>query len=145
MADRPEPDFDPDRPDLAFAGGIGPQGPSPLLKLLAINGLIGVAVATGLFALVLITDTAHLRTLVMSSSEPWLPLILLYAGFLITMCSVVMGTAVMLLPEKDDDDDGPGGGSRLEVLKLPDLIPRLRPAPVRVEVPHRTRRFPPRP
>ncbi len=139
MADLPTPDFDPDRPDLALAGGPRPDGPSPLLRLLAWNWLLGVVVATILFAAVMITDTAHLRTLIFASSEPWIPLILLYVGFLITMCSVTMGTAVMLLPEKDDDD-GPGGGSPLEVLKLPELGRRLRPAPVRIEVPHRDRR-----
>ncbi len=139
MADQPTPDFDPDRPDLAFAGG-SPSGPSPLLRLLFVNWLIGAAVAVVLFAAVMITDTAHLRTLIMSSSEPWIPMLLLFIGFLITMCSVAMGTAVMLLPSDDDDDRGSGGGTPLEVLRLPKIGRALAPAPVRAEASHRPHR-----
>ena len=137
MADLPTPNFDPDRPDLAFAGG-SPSEQSPLLRLLFVNWLIGAAVAVVLFAAVMITDTAHLRTLIMASSNPWIPMLLLFIGFLITMCSVAMGTAVMLLPSDDDDDKkGPGGGSPLEVLRLPKLGPALAPVPVRAEASHR--------
>jgi len=136
MDHRNGPDFDPDRPDLAFAGGPTPLGKDPLLRLLAVNWLIGAAVAAALVAFVLITDTARLRTLMFASGEPWIPLLLLFFGFLITMCSVAMATAVMLLPEKDDDDHGPGGGTPLEVLKLP-FPPRLQPVPIRVETPRR--------
>ena len=124
-------DFDPNRPTLATAGGPRRLRDEPLLRLLAVNWLIGAAVALALCAVVLITDTARLRSLMLSSNEPWIGFVLLVFGFMVTMCSVAMATAVMTLP-KDDDDDGPGGGSKLEVLRLPALTPPLTPAPVRV-------------
>ena len=130
--ERREPDFDPNHPDLATVGGPRRLRDDPLLRLLAVNWLIGAGVAAALAAVVLITDTARLRTLMFASGEPWIGMILLVFGFMVTMCSVAMGTAVMMLPSKDDDDDGPGGGSKLEVLKLPNFAPSLRAAPVRI-------------
>jgi hypothetical protein len=121
-------EFDPFDPGLATAGGPRRLRDEPLLRLLAINWLIGAGVAAALAAVVLITDTAHLRTLMMSSSEPWIPILLLFFGFIVTMSSVAMGAAIMFLP-KDDDDDEPKGGMKLEVLKLPQFGPAL--APVR--------------
>lgn len=138
--DRRDSDFDPAGPDFATAGGPRRLRDEPLLRLLAINGLIGAAVATALAAVVLITDTAHLRTLIFASNEPWIGMALLFFGFVVTMGSVAMGTAVMMLP-KDDDDDGPGGGSKLEVLKLPQMTPPMTPAPVRVASGSRRSRY----
>lgn len=129
--DRRDTDFDPADPDFATAGGPRRLRDEPLLRLLAVNGLIGAAVATALAAVVLVTDTAHLRTLIFASNEPWIGIALLFFGFLVTMGSVAMGTAVMLLPKDDDDDDGPGGGSKLEVLTLPQFAPPMTPVPVR--------------
>lgn len=80
----------------------------PLLRLLAINAAIGAGVAAMLTVLVIVTDTAHLRTLILTSDEPWIPVLLLLFGFLVTMCSVAMGAAIMTLP-RDDDDDPPSG------------------------------------
>ncbi len=129
--DRRGRDFDPRHPDLASAGGPRRLRDEPLLRLLAVNWLIGAGVAAALAAVVLITDTAHLRSLMFASNEPWIALILLFFGFLVTMCSVAMGTAIMMLP-RDDDDDDKHGGSKLEVLKLPQITPPMTPAPVRV-------------
>lgn len=129
--DRRDRDFDPSCPDLVTAGGPRRLRDEPLLRLLAVNWLIGAGVAAALACVVLITDTAHLRTLMMASSEPWIGVILLFFGFMVTMCSVAMGTAIMMLP-KDDDDDGPGGGAKVEVLRLPEIAPPMTPAPVRV-------------
>lgn len=140
MDDRRTKDFDPDRPDLAFAGGPRPLRHDPLLRLFAVNWLIGAAVACVLVALVLITDTAHLRSLMFASGEPWIPLMLLFFGFLVTMCSVAVATAVMLLPENDDDDHGPGGGTPLEVLDLPGFPSSMQPVPIRVEASRRPTR-----
>lgn len=135
-----ERDFDPSDPRLAMAGG-GPRRlrDDPLLRLLGINWLIGAAVAAALAAVVLITDTARLRTLMFASGEPWIPMLLLFFGFMITMCSVAMGTAIMFLPS-DDDDDEPKGGMKLEVLKLPSLAPMPAPVPVRAGPSRRHRR-----
>lgn len=142
MDDRQTTRFDPDRPDLAFAGGPKRLHQDPLIRLLAVNWLIGAGVATALVAFVLITDTAHLRSLMFASGEPWIPLMLLFFGFLVTMCSVAMATAIMLLPGSDDDDRGPGGGTPLEVSSLPGFPPRLQPIPVRAETSRRPGRDP---
>jgi len=128
--DRRTRDFDPRHLDLAPAGGPRRLRDEPLLRLLAVNWLIGAGVAAALAAVVLITDTAHLRTLMFASNEPWIALILLVFGFMVTMCSVAMGTAIMMLPHDDDDDKH--GGSPLEVLRLPEIAPPMTPAPVRV-------------
>lgn len=121
-------EFDPSDLRPVVAGGPRRLRDEPLLRLLAVNWLIGAAVAAGLAAVVLITDTAHLRTLMMSSSEPWIPILLLFFGFMVTMCSVAMGTAIMFI-SKDDDDDS-DGGTPLEVLRLPRPAPALVPARV---------------
>lgn len=118
--------FYPSSPRPATVGGPLPLRRQPLLRLLLINGSIGAGVALLLVIAVLVTDTARLRTLMLSSSEPWLPLLLLCFGFVVTMCSVAMGTAIMMLP--DDDDDRPGGGT------APAVDGDLRPAPVPVRV-----------
>ena len=119
-------DFDPADPRLATAEGPRRLRDDPLLRLLGINWLIGAAVAAALAAVVLITDTARLRTLMFASGEPWIPILLLFFGFMVTMCSVAMGAAIMFLPS-DDDDDEPKGGMKLEVLKLPELRPAMVP------------------
>ena len=123
-------DIDPSQPDLVTAGGPRRLRDEPLLRLLAVNWLIGAAVAAALAAIVLITDTARLRTLMLASSEPWIGIVLLFFGFMVTMCSVAMGTAIMMLP-KDDDDDGPGG-PKLPAIDLPEIASRMKPVPVRV-------------
>lgn len=113
--------FDPADPRPLLAGGPGSPHHQPLLRLLLINWLIGAGVAVVLVAVVLVTDTARLRTLMFSSAEPWLPLLLLFFGFFVTMCSVAMGTAVMMLP--GDDDDESGGGSAAATVPIGEPIP----------------------
>ncbi len=125
-------DIDPSDPRLALAGGPRRLRDDPLLRLLGVNWLIGAAVAVALVSVVLITDTAHLRSLMLASGEPWIPVLMLFFGFTVTMCSVAMGTAIMFL-SKDDDDDEPKGGMKVEVLELP----RMTPAMVPVRVPSR--------
>lgn len=129
-------DYDPADPDPLTAGGPRRLRDDRLLHLLAVNWLIGAAVAVALTAVVLITDTAHLRSLAMASSEPWIPMLLLFLGFLITMSSVAMAAAVMMLP-KDDDDDRPGGGTKLEVLTPRRPLMRFPLTPVPVRAPSR--------
>ena len=131
-------EFEPFDPRLETATGPRRLRDDPLLRLLSVNWLIGAAVAAALSAAVLITDTARLRTLIMASGEPWIAVLLLFFGFMVTMCSVAMATAVMFLPSDEDDDDEPKGGMKLEVLRLPEPTPAL--APVRVTPTARPRR-----
>jgi hypothetical protein len=76
----------------------------PLLRLLAWNALGGVVVACLLTAFVLVADIGQLRTLIVTSDDPAVPLLLLVFGFMVTMCSVMMGSAVMALGNENRDD-----------------------------------------
>ncbi len=74
---------------------------NPLMRLLAINWLIGFAVTVMIFCGLLLTNAAGLQDLIFNSDEPWIPMALLFFGLLITICSVAMGAAVMSLPKDD--------------------------------------------
>ncbi|WP_417684137.1 hypothetical protein [Roseibium sp.] len=79
---------------------------NPLLRLLAINGAIGALVAGGFLGGVFWANIGNLRELVASADSPLVPVVMLCVGFVITMSSVVMGTAIMML--KDQDQAGGG-------------------------------------
>lgn len=74
----------------------------PLMKLLAINWLIGFLATVIVFLGLLITNAAGLQDLIFGSDEPLIPMALLFFGLLITICSVAMGVAIMMVPRDDD-------------------------------------------
>ena len=78
---------------------------NPLLRLLAINWLIGLVVTAIVFAGLLMTNAAGLQQLIFNSDNPLIPMALLFFGLMITICSVVMGAAVMMLPREESKDD----------------------------------------
>ena len=78
----------------------------PLFRLLAINLAIGVFVAVLLVAGLIALDPAGLRDLIVADRSPGVAIGLLLFGFLITFCSVAMGTAIMAIGQGD------GGGRR---------------------------------
>ncbi|WP_181702574.1 hypothetical protein [Chthonobacter albigriseus] len=92
----------------------------PLLRLLALNGLAGatagVVVVTGLLGF----DVGGIGRLVAASDNPALPIGMMTFGFIITLASVAMGTAIMRIGS--DDDDQPAGGRGVPI-----------PIPVRVD------------
>lgn len=92
----------------------GPIGRDPLFRLLAWNWLAGAVIAVLLAGAVLAFDVAHLRSLIAGSSEPVVPVLLLVFGFLITMCSVTMGTAIMGLGAEPPSGADSGRRSRAE-------------------------------
>jgi len=95
------------------------RGPSKaLLRLLYINGLIGVGISGLLLGGIFFTNIGNLRTLVMNADDPFLPVVMLAFGLVITIGSVVMGTAVMMLRD-DTKDLGGGGGTRADGGSLP--------------------------
>lgn len=103
---------------------------NPLLRLLAVNALSGSFVALvvvgGLFA----SNAGGLYDLVAGSSDPAVPVILLVFGFIITLGSAAMGTAVMMLPR--DGSDERGSGRRERAFRATPGEPVLIPIPVRV-------------
>jgi hypothetical protein len=102
----------------------------PLLKLLAINLALGLALAGVIVGGLLLTDAHGLRSLIERDSASFIALALLTFGFAVTFGSVLMGAAVMLLPDRGDEP--PSGGKR--------QARRRDAVPVRVTVPARARR-----
>jgi hypothetical protein len=69
-----------------------------LLKFLAINTVMGVALGLIFLGMLLVTNTANLRTLIWTSSNPAIALLLLGMGLCVTFGSAFVGSAVMLMP-----------------------------------------------
>jgi hypothetical protein len=128
----------------AAATKIGPVGlrglaASPLFRLLAINWLIGAFAAVLVLSGLLWFDTGGLRSLIVNSPEPWLPILVLLFGLMVTLCSAAMGAAVMSLPESDDGA-GKGRGRRLFARSSEAFAPELVPVRVPVRAEGRPRR-----
>lgn len=115
--------------------GISRLLAQPFFRLLAINWLIGAFAATIVLGGLLWLDTGGLRSLILASDQPWLPILVLLAGLMITLCSAAMGAAIMALPSEPGDDSG--RRMRLDVKGA--LEPALAPMPVPVSVPARPR------
>jgi hypothetical protein len=105
---------------------------NPLLRLLFWNWIAGAIAAVTLLGGLLVTNAMHLRDLIFSSDNPVVPIAMLMFGFLITMCSVAMGTAIMNSGSDDDDRNG-GLGAGISP-DDDDLLPRHQPVlqPIRV-------------
>lgn len=78
----------------------------PLLRLLAINGAAGVVIALLVLGAIFWSNIGNLRVLVLTAENPVVPVVMLAVGLIITLGSVVMGSAVMLLGERER-----GGGA----------------------------------
>lgn len=81
----------------------------PLFRLLAINLAAGVTVAALLVGGLLALDPGGLRHLIFADRSPAVALGLLLFGFVVTLGSTAMGTAIMALgqPPADDAPRGP--------------------------------------
>ncbi|MGQ0681629.1 hypothetical protein [Bradyrhizobium sp.] len=82
----------------------------PLTRLLAVNLGIGVTLAVLLVGGLLVLNPGGLRDLILADSSPLVPIGLLLGGFIVTLGSTAMGTAIMAMSA--DDDDEPRGGLR---------------------------------
>ena len=80
----------------------------PLIRLLFINGLIGIGISGFVLAGLFATNVGQLRTLILQAEDPVLPIVMLAMGLFVTLGSVVMGTAIMML--RDDRTSGGGRG-----------------------------------
>lgn len=101
---------------------------NPLLRYLALNWIAGAVASAIVVAGILTFDIARMRTLIASVQEPVLPVILLVFGFLVTLTSVAMATAIMQLGRKGRD---PGGRLKAPVatqIPVPVSAGRARPA-----------------
>jgi acyl-coenzyme A thioesterase PaaI-like protein len=85
---------------------------TPLARLLAINLAIGATLAVLLVGGLLLLNPGGLRDLILADRSPLVPIGLLLGGFIVTLGSTAMGTAIMAAGEWDDD--GPGGRLRVQ-------------------------------
>lgn len=96
-----------------------PGGPNflrtPLARLLAINLAIGVSLAVLLVGGLLVLNPGGLRHLILADRSPGVALGLLVFGFVITLGSTAMGTAIMAMGATERNDRKSGGGLRVAV------------------------------
>src|SRR5579871_4064957 len=85
----------------------------PLFRLLAINLLIGIAVAALLVGGLLLLNPGGLRHLIVTDRSPWVAVGLLLFGFVVTFGSAAMGSAIMAAGLPRDEDDRGGGPGKL--------------------------------
>jgi hypothetical protein len=74
----------------------------PLFRLLAINLAAGTALAVLLVGGLLVLNPSDLRDLIFADRAPFTALGLLLFGFVVTLGSTVMGTAIMAMGQSDD-------------------------------------------
>jgi hypothetical protein len=85
---------------------MGDENPSPepkrrlptLLRFLALNMALGAAIGVAFASVVVLSNTAGLKDLIATSSEPLLPLFLLLFFNALTFAGITMGVAIMRLP-----------------------------------------------
>src|SRR5215510_8927546 len=85
---------------------------TPLGRLLAINLGIGVLLAVLLVGGLLVLNLGGLRDLILADRSPLVPIGLLLGGFIVTLGSTAMGTAIMAMDV--GDDERPGGQLRAQ-------------------------------
>lgn len=95
----------------------------PLFRLLAINGLAGVGIAGLVLGGIFLANIGNLRVLVQRAEDPVIPVIMLAFGLVITLGSVVIGSAIMLLG--DNDKDGRSSGRKVPLVREPVLVPAV--------------------
>jgi hypothetical protein len=86
---------------------------SPLFRLLAINLAMGTTLAVFLVGGLLWLNPGGLRHLIFTDRSPGVALGLLLFGFIVTLGSTAMGSAIMAMGRREADDDAPRGGRRL--------------------------------
>lgn len=87
----------------------------PLFRLLAINLAIGITLAALLVGGLLALNPGGLRDLILADASPGTALALLLFGFVVTLGSTVMGSAIMAMGYRTPDRDGGGGGRLVRV------------------------------
>ncbi|HMM92669.1 hypothetical protein [Bradyrhizobium sp.] len=75
----------------------------PLFRLLAINLAVGIALAAALVGGLLALNPGGLRHLIFADASPATALGLLLFGFVVTLGSTAMGTAIMAMGRATDD------------------------------------------
>ena len=85
------------------------QGNAPsLLEFLALHCALGVAFGILFAAVLILIDLGGIKGLLVESSDPFVPMLLLFASCALTFGALKMGVAIMSLPLEapDEDDNG---------------------------------------
>lgn len=82
----------------------------PLFRLFVINGFAGLCIAILVLAGIFYANIGNLWVLVQSDENPIVPVLMLAGGLFVTLGSVVIGSAIMLL-SSDTGRGTPGGGN----------------------------------
>ncbi|SMP18290.1 hypothetical protein SAMN06265374_1894 [Roseibium denhamense] len=101
------------------------------MRLLVVNGMTGTFISVFVTSAVLYMNIGNLGYLISTADDPVLPVLMLGFGLFVTLGSVVIGSAIMLVGEKEDDaGSGPGLKQRLTPQNLqlePVLVPARAP------------------
>lgn len=86
----------------------GETNPPSLLEFLALHCAMGVAFGIVFAAALILVDLGGIKGLLVESSAPVVPMILLFASCALTFGALKMGIAIMSLPLEapDEDEDG---------------------------------------
>lgn len=90
---------------------------TPLARLLAVNLAIGTTLALLFVGGLLVLNPGGLRTLILADRSPGVALGLLVFGFVVTLGSTAMGTAIMAMGADERKRRGPGGGLRVATIE----------------------------
>jgi hypothetical protein len=77
----------------------------PLLRFLGLHLALGAAIGVAVVSLILMTNLAGLKKLIVEAQDPFIPLMLLYAFNIITFSSVTMGIGIMTMPLEQPEPD----------------------------------------
>lgn len=94
---------------------------NPLVKLIAVNLLGGSVLGALLAAVFLVFNLADLRTLIFSSDNATMALVMMFGASASTFATAAIAGAIMLLAVQDDDHELPGRG-----------VKHYAPVPVRI-------------
>lgn len=89
-----------------------------LLRFLGLHLALGAALGVAVVSLLLLTNLAGLKQLIVDAQNPFVPLLLLYSFNIITFSSVVMGIGVMTMPlEPGEQKDAPQDRPETEAVR----------------------------
>lgn len=96
---------------------------APLFRLLAINLAAGVLVAMLLVGGLMLLNPGHLRELILADDRPGVALGLLLFGFIVTLGSSAMGTAIMAMGQQQRDGGPRRGRGQLVARSVAAAVP----------------------
>ncbi len=74
---------------------LGLDGAPPLVRFILLHAAIGAVAGAACAGAIIATDTLGVGRLIASTSNPWIPGLLLLDGFMVTFGSLSAGAALM--------------------------------------------------